>query len=117
MLPYSVTLDGSACAAGAMPAPAATSRALAIMLLFIGRLLVAFVGLGGGWKGNGRAARRERAGGGDSEESADQRRALVVETPAGDQVLHRDRVVALAQAVAQVQLVRGLDRGHVQRDA
>src|SRR5690349_20409403 len=46
-----------------------------------------------------------------------ERRALRVELPPGNQVLHGHRVVARAQAVLLVQLVRLLHFGHVELDA
>src|SRR3954454_14012051 len=49
--------------------------------------------------------------------SAHQAGALVVEGPAGDQGLHRLRVVAGAEAVALVERMRRLDLGPVDLDA
>ena len=49
--------------------------------------------------------------------SAVEGRPLGVEGPAGDQVLHRDRVVARPEPVLLVELVRLLDLDHVECDA
>src|SRR3712207_8949347 len=49
--------------------------------------------------------------------SADEAGALRVERPAGDEVLHRDGVVAGAQAVLEVELVRGRHGVPVELDA
>src|SRR3712207_9236678 len=49
--------------------------------------------------------------------SADEAGALRVERPAGDEVLHRDGVVAGAQAVLEVELVRGGHGVPVELDA
>src|SRR5678815_5014782 len=46
-----------------------------------------------------------------------ERGPLGVEGPAGNQVLHRRRVVAGAEAVLEVEPVRLLDLGHVELDA
>src|SRR5436190_11045505 len=49
--------------------------------------------------------------------SSDERGALGIEGPSGQKVLHRDAVVACAQAVLAVQAMRLVDLGHVQLDA
>src|SRR5438552_16312590 len=48
--------------------------------------------------------------------SAHQARSLRIEGPVRHQVLHRERVVARAEAVLPVELMRLLDLGHVQLD-
>ena len=64
-------------------------------------------GAGPGW--------RRRPG--SSSSAPLQRRAFAVERPAGNQVLHGDGVVARAEPLGQVQLVRGGDRVLVEFDA
>src|SRR5438105_2916859 len=48
--------------------------------------------------------------------SAVERGALRIECPAWNQVLHRHRVIARAQAVLQVEMVRSFDLDHVELD-
>src|SRR5690349_10937309 len=48
--------------------------------------------------------------------SSDEAWPLRVEAPAGNQLLHRGRVVARAETLLAVERMRGIDRGHVELD-
>src|SRR5437868_3593137 len=86
---------GQACAAASVGASASAAHATAFSSFFMSSLLVAIL----------QSCLADHAG------------PLVVELPAGNEELHRGRVVTRAQAMLPVELVRGGEPGLVDLDA